>query len=226
MKTVLLYTFLLSIKLISFTFDTPNTDKDDDIVRSTKSTNAEATALYDKAMAFLNNKEIETAIDHLNKAVLVDPEFVDAYDQLAQIYISKSEYMMAKLNATKSLELYPEGYMANMNFGKIYENIRDFATALTYYDKCTRIQPENPDGYYKSGKMYFVANDFQKSLVNALIAEKYYKKQQNPLTVDAVYLAGMSYHGLGVKKNAKKYLKKAQEEGLQLPEEIRMMYGL
>ena len=226
MKTVLLYTFLLSIKLISFAIDTPAEKKDGDIIRSTKSTNAEATALYDKAMALLTNKETESAIDCLNKAVLLDPEFIDAYDQLAAIYIGKSEYMMAKLNATKSLELYPEGYMSNLHLGNIYENIRDFATALTYYDKCTRIQPENPEGYYKSGKMYFVANDFKKSLVNALIAEKYYKKQQNLLTLDAQYLAGMSYHGLGIKNNAKKYLKKALEGGLQLPNEIKMIYGL
>lgn len=225
MKTVLLYTFLMVLKLGSSILGDPKT-KNPKIEVSTSSQNQQSLDFFQKGKIYFENKDYASAISNLNKAIALDEKFVDAYDLLTDIYIEQSEFLMAKFNATKSTELYPEGFKANLNMGRIYESIRDFPTALTFYSKCTRLQSENPLGYYLTAKMNFVSNDLNKSLINALIAEKYYKKNKDIGILDAQYIVGMSYHGIGDTKRAKKYLIKAVDGGLQLPDEIRMTYGL
>ncbi|MBK7639128.1 MAG: tetratricopeptide repeat protein [Bacteroidetes bacterium] len=225
MKTVLLYTFLMVLKLGSSYLGDPKS-KNTKVEVNTSTLNQQSLDFYQKGKIFFENKDYPTAILNLNKAIALDDKYVDAYDLLTDIYILQSEFLMAKFNANKSAELLPEGFKSNLNLGRIFESIRDFPTALTYYSKCTRLHPENPTGYYLTAKMNFVSNDFEKSLINALIAEKYYKKNKDIGILDAQYLIGMSYHGMNDTKRAKKYLIKAVDGGLQLPDEIRMTYGL
>lgn len=227
MKTILLYVFLFSLKMgTTFLGEPKGKIKPIKITVSTTSLSTDALDFYQKGKIYFENKNSKEAIINLNKAVALDDKYIDAYDLLSEIYFSQSEFLMAKMMSTKSLELFPDGYKANLNLGMIYENIRDFNTALTYYTKCTWCQPENAEGYYLTAKMNFVANDYNKSLINGLIAEKYYKKSQDIKILNAQYIIGMSYHGLGDTKRAKKYLIKAVDGGIQLSDEIRMTYGL
>jgi len=69
------------------------------------------------------NGQIDLAIDHLNKCLKLDPNYVNGYYQLALASLNKGNMEEAKRNFKKVIELAPESEQAALA-KKMLENIK------------------------------------------------------------------------------------------------------
>ncbi|NIM57855.1 MAG: tetratricopeptide repeat protein [Candidatus Aminicenantes bacterium] len=67
---------------------------------------------YNIGILLFKNRQIDMAIDYLLKSLAVDPTYVNAYYQLALVYLNKGNLEEAKKNLKKVIELAPESEAA------------------------------------------------------------------------------------------------------------------
>ncbi len=63
---------------------------------------------YNIGILLFKNRQIDMAIDYLEKCIAVDPMYVNGYYQLALVYLNKGDLEEAKKNLKKVIELAPE----------------------------------------------------------------------------------------------------------------------
>jgi len=68
---------------------------------------ASAAKSFDKALSYFDARDDENALKYLRKAIKTDPEFIEAYMMLAQIYKDRKEFAQAIIYFEKGLDLNP-----------------------------------------------------------------------------------------------------------------------
>ncbi len=74
-------------------------------------------------------EDYDGAITDLDKAILLDPEFIIAYYVRAAVYESRKDYMAAIDNYNKAIELDPEDATTYQNRGNVKHNLSAFKAA-------------------------------------------------------------------------------------------------
>lgn len=74
------------------------------------SSNKKAIKLFEGAIEFYNVGKSQNAIDYLNRALEKDPNFVDAYLFLGDVYSSKNSFEVAMNYYNKALKINPNYY--------------------------------------------------------------------------------------------------------------------
>mgnify|MGYP001414459913 CR=1 FL=1 len=141
-----------------------------------QSSNKEAAFNFNKGNKLLKNNEYPPAIKAYRKAVLLDPNFVLAYDQLGITYKKQEEFTKAIKAYKKSLKLFPEGDIALQNIAEIYYLNGDNKDASKYFTAMIILYPENPDAYFGFAKTAMTDELYDSALIQCLVSLKYYKK--------------------------------------------------
>ena len=115
-----------------------------------------------KGVASFRNAAFQTAIDHFQQAVTLDPNLINARLYLAMSYFqqyvpggeSDENVKMAK-QAIKAFEdvlkMDANNSTALATIALIYYNMRDFDKAKEYQRKRLELEPNNPEPYYWIG---------------------------------------------------------------------------
>ena len=69
--------------------------------------NPEAQKAYNRASVYIDRKMYDKALDLLNEAIRMDSNFIEAYQQLGDIYRKIGAYNLAKENYKKVLQINP-----------------------------------------------------------------------------------------------------------------------
>ena len=133
--------------------------------------NIAAFAEYSRGVADIRKrtkKDFESAIVHLNKALVIDPNYAEANAMIAQTYLLQSSYFqiksneafkLAKPNITKALKInseLPEGHavkgllhwqMAGMNEDSPETNDEELQKAKYHLNKAIELNPSNAEAY-------------------------------------------------------------------------------
>jgi tetratricopeptide (TPR) repeat protein len=112
----------------------------------------------------------------------------------------------AKAAFAKAVELNPDSYSANKEYGEVLAKAGDFEEAKTYYRKATELSPTDPDAFYNLGACLANLGDNE----NALAA---YQKcvALKPDYAEAYYQIGTIDIGLNKKDEAIASLEKFLE---------------
>lgn len=95
--------------------------------------------------------EFQSAIDQFNKAVEMDPEFLDAYVKRAFAYSMLKEYEKAVTDYTRLIELNPNFAVAYLSRGSAFNKLERFHEALADFDKVIILDPSNSEAYNNRG---------------------------------------------------------------------------
>ncbi len=149
----------------------------------------------------INKEALQKAINYLNEATQLEPDFSPAYVTLAETYISintligdNEEKLLYRENARvaidKALEMdnnLPEAYVTKGNLvGKLDW---DWNTMKQMAEKALKLDPSNADAYLTLSNYYVVTGNYKKSIEEALIAEKL-----DPINPQVGYVVAERYY--------------------------------
>lgn len=88
-----------------------------------------------KARAALEKNDTKQAIEELNKAVAIYPEFAEAYSELGSLYLKTKDLDKAEKALRKTLQLNAENPSAQLNYGIVLLNQRKMFEAEKELEK-------------------------------------------------------------------------------------------
>ena len=96
----------------------------------------------------------EEAIEDLNKAIELKPDYALAYNNRGIAYNNLGQYDRAIEDYDKAIELDPDYTYAYNNRGIAYNNLGQYDRAIEDYDKAIELNPDYAHAYYNRGYSY------------------------------------------------------------------------
>lgn len=109
------------------------------------------------------------AIQHLEKVLILYPNFFEAYFNLALAYKNNQEYDKAIEIYEKALKIKPNDSSVYFNLANIYESKKNETfKAIEYYEKAYEYNTDEKDSdiHYFLGICYLKAKNFEKGLIH------------------------------------------------------------
>ncbi len=225
MKTLILFLSLLLFSLNSLKGQAPDRlNRETGVYNFTQSKEAEK--YYTEGYEATKAGNPEKAIKAYLKAIEIDSNFIEAYDNLAVQYRRTGELEKAEFYYKASIRKFPKGEMAYQNIAVVYEKMMAYEKALFYYEKLSKLSPKNPEGFYGACRIAVVLKKLDKAIIYGKKAIKNYKKRNDKWVMDAYFMTGVAYIAKGDLKNGKKYVDLAMKNGLPLSEQQLSKLGL
>ncbi|MDP2922339.1 MAG: tetratricopeptide repeat protein [Candidatus Omnitrophota bacterium] len=146
------------------------------------------------------------AIENYEKAIQIDPNYVEAYNNLGYSYRSIGKYKQAITYYQKAIQIKPNFIPAYANLGALYNQLNEYQNAKDYLTKGVQIDPDFAELYNNLGYTYQLLNQHQQAM-------GYFKKaiQIDPALGSAYHNLASSYVELGNYEDAIINFKKAIE---------------
>lgn len=124
----------------------------------------EAQKEFDLGRALLlEEKNVEGAIPHLEKAVGLYPEFLDAHLLLGTAYTDKKLFEKAERELKKTLEIDSKTVAAYFALGEVYRHQQKYSEAEKALLEGLKLEPKSHQGHFALGQVYFSKGDFAKA---------------------------------------------------------------
>jgi tetratricopeptide (TPR) repeat protein len=133
-----------------------------------------------------NAKKYDSAIENYEKALELNPKYVDVLNNLGLIYDKLENYQKAIFYYQNALEIKPDYAIAHYNTGLAYYKLKNYSKAIEFYKKAIELKPTYDKALYALGLVYYYQNNYPE-------AEYYYLKS---VEVNPKYTYG--YIGLGL----------------------------
>jgi len=222
------YYFLIFLFSYGFSFSQTGTyNQKDDVMSIELSTikdvltgyptiiEAEAIEYYNKGTEIIYT-DANLAINYFLKAIKIDPNFVQAYDNIGKAYRMIKEYDLAMKYYKYSIALFPNGDAAHINLALVYNKLKRHQDAIIEYKKVIRILPEYAEGYYGLANTYlYYTDELELALTNAKKALVLYKKNPPNYIGDSYCQMGLIYYYLENYSDAKRYIQIAKEKYIE-----------
>jgi len=85
----------------------------------------------------------DQAVENFNKALQINPRFLDAYINLAEVKKNQSKNDEAIEILKKCLNSNPNNFVLNFALANNYQSIGNFNEAKRFYEECLKIEPQN-----------------------------------------------------------------------------------
>ena len=133
--------------------------------------NEEAKKYYHLGVECYNNNDFEGAIKDYTKAIAIDSDFIDAYNDRGAVYYEIGKYEDAINDYTKVISLKSDCKEAYNNRGASYSALKKYKDAINDYNEALNIDSEykwsyNNRGiiYSRFGKYEDAINDFESAI--------------------------------------------------------------
>ena len=123
--------------------------------------------IYNKALDYSTRGDLNTALTEYKKALDIHPNFIEAYNNIGEIYSRTGKNQMAISVYEKALRI-DRNYRLLLNLGVEYYNHLDYKTALGYFLESLSRKPDFLEGNFYSGMASF-------NLKDQHMAENYFK---------------------------------------------------
>jgi len=145
---------------------------------------------------FLNEigKHKEAELE-LKKAISLNPEYPNAYYNLAVLYIGQGNLEKAELELKKAIKLKSDFAIAHYNLGFILKDQGRLKEAETYTQKALEVDPQFTDAYLSLSTMQ-TSNTSQK-WHNQLFSESLLKNKNNRELVNIFFARSNIFHRKG-----------------------------
>ena len=178
-------------------------------------TPVDALATYNYAYELHKAGRLDDAISYYKQSIKLNPNYPNAYINLAQVYRQKNDYATAKQTLIDAKGLFPEngdikkhlasveaetGSIMFSDAAKLYQQ-QKYNEAIAIYNK---IQPATAESNLGIGACYQAMNNNQSAI-------EYFKKAfiLDSTNADTAYYIGLAYANMNDFTNAKLYANKA-----------------
>jgi tetratricopeptide (TPR) repeat protein len=108
---------------------------------------------FDKAAAL--NYTDPRAIEYLNNAIKLQPNYASAYNMRGISYTRLGQYQRAIEDFNQAIILKPDDAKTYINRGIAYTLLLQYQRAIVDYNKAISLKPGNVNDYYNRGYVYF-----------------------------------------------------------------------
>ncbi len=161
------------------------------------------------------------AIKHFKIAVKEDTSFVEAYDHLGVCYRRLEEFKDAEKYYKISEEIAPYGTFATQNLAVVYTIQKDYAGAINQYQRLINLDMSNPEGYYGAAIILIEVEDYPQAMRFCEMAINIYETIEDDHLPDGYFMKGLIFLAQDDKKNARKWIEKAEKMGRKIPAGIK-----
>jgi Tfp pilus assembly protein PilF len=127
-----------------------------------------ARAMEDMGISLVRQGNLRGGLQHLLKAVALDPKNADLHHSLALVYRDLGEYQLSLKQFKKCLALNPEFPEAQNNLGILYVRLEEWDAAISWFQKAAdNILYTTPHfAYHNIGSVYFHKGEYLKAIEN------------------------------------------------------------
>ena len=145
---------------------------------------------------FLNEigKHKEAELE-LKKAISLNPEYPNAYYNLAVLYIGQGNFEKAELELKKTIKLKSDFAIAHYNLGFILKDQGRLKEAETHTQKALEVDPQFTDAYLSLSTMQ--TSDTSQKWHNQLFSESLLKNKNNRELVNIFFARSNIFHRKG-----------------------------
>ncbi len=111
----------------------------------------------------LDEKNVEKAITHLEKAINLHPPFAEAHLLLGTAYIDSKQWDKAERELKKTLEIDAKAVGAYFALGDAYRQQQKYAEAEKVLHDGLKLEPKSHQGHFTLGQVYFAKGDVAKA---------------------------------------------------------------
>src|SRR6056297_135560 len=126
----------------------------------------EAVSIYNHALSLSTSGEYNTALNEYMKAIEIHPTFIEAYNNMGEIYSRIGQRDLAIRNYQKALKI-ERNHRVLLNIGVEYYNTGDNQKALKFFTESIELKKNFLEGNFYTGMAWFNLKDYKK-------AEKYF----------------------------------------------------
>lgn len=122
--------------------------------------------------------DYDHAIVNLTKAIELNPNFAEAYNNRGIAYRKKGNHTCAIADYTKAIELKPDFAKAYNNRGNAYSDKGNYGRAIDDYTKAIKLKPDFINAYYNRGIAYLRKDDHDRSAASLAKAKRLRNRQK------------------------------------------------
>jgi len=117
-----------------------------------------ANALTTRGAVYVGKGEYDKAIQDLDKAIRLDPDYAGAYDNRGTAYLGKGEYDRAIQDFDQAIRLNADDEVAYVGRARTYANQGKYDRAIQAYDQALRLNPNSAyDSLWKAQVLFELA---------------------------------------------------------------------
>ena len=165
-----------------------------------------------RGIIFLSLYRYPEALNDFKKAISLNPEFAQGYNNIALAYRSLNLRGHALSAYKKSLSLNPESIEARINIGILYTELYLYFEAIESFNYVLKKIPEHEHTHQLIADAYLKSFNYEQALQHLISANKI-----NPLNHFNYFLIGTHYMWTGEREKSSQYFRKSLE--------INSMYG-
>jgi tetratricopeptide (TPR) repeat protein len=173
--------------------------------------NERAMTAYNIGTYLMYQNRLDEAEVLLKEAIDLDPVFVDAIDHLGIVYRRQNRLKEAEQTYLKSIELNKINKVPFINLAVVYRLQNRLNDAFQLYIHVAQTHPNDPEGYYGMGEIFYIVGDYENALQFFDMAVNLYLELGSSLVFDAFYYIGMIYYETDEYDEALKYLEEAKK---------------
>ncbi len=120
--------------------------------------------LFNKALSLCEGTKCtdpQKAIEYLNKAIHLQPDFANAYGARGNAYGNQRQYQLALKDYDKAINLMPDKAVFFNNRGNVYKDLNKYQLAIEDYNEAIRLKPDNIEAYHNRGNAYFIQGNYE-----------------------------------------------------------------
>jgi formylglycine-generating enzyme required for sulfatase activity/tetratricopeptide (TPR) repeat protein len=179
----------------------------------TENTHKDADDHFRQAAAHSEAGRYNEAIAAYKRAIVLKPDFVDAYSCMGLAYFQLDQYVEAIIACKKAIAIEPNCFGAYVGMGMAYRKLEQYTESIAAWKKVIAIKPDNALAYYNLG--FACVNLGQSSDAVAAFKKALAIK---PDYAEAYFNMGVAYHQLKQYTEAITAWKKAISLKLNNPE--------
>ncbi len=160
----------------------------------------EAKTSFQDGKAYFDEGNFDEAIWSFNNALILNPEFAEAYNSRGFAYLYLNKFDLAMQDFNKAIELNPEFFEAYLNRGKVYRSKHKYKLAFRDFNKALKLNPEYSEAYIIRANLYAINYEFENALRDCDRAI-----ELNPKDHRAYFLKAVIYEEWGKDEEAIKF---------------------
>ncbi|HSP91168.1 MAG TPA: sulfatase-like hydrolase/transferase, partial [Vicinamibacterales bacterium] len=146
----------------------------------------------------------DRAVGMLNQVVKADPNVIDAWFSLGNLYFKEGRYRESIDHFRKTLELKPDYDIAVINMAHAFRRLGDDAAAMAGYERYLQLDPRDPYVRYQVGEVFLERGDIDR-------AEQVFKQalELDPKVASATNALGVIAYRRGDLASAERLIREA-----------------